>query len=607
MLRSIRDPEIGAVISQARTARKISVSVDGRAIRITTPFPSPSDWRDVMIYQALTDRFNHPDRAPRHAWNVPVNDFQGGSFNGLRAQLGYLQELGAGAIWLSPVQKNCLYRATYHGYGIQDFLAIDPRFASAPGRAEAELRRLIDEAHARGMYVIFDIVLNHTGDVFAYDGFGASAPFRHTPYDIRWRDEHGHPDQAAAPADPHRDAAIWPNELRRNDCFRRQGSGDEGGGDFGSFKELKTELREFNQQDGNHYPVRNALIRAYQYLIAKFDVDGYRIDTLKYVEREFALVFGNAMREFALSIGKKNFFTFGEVADNEEQIARYTGRFAAEETDLIGVDAALDFPLFNVLPGVAKGMKAPTELINMFAHRKAVQRGLLSSHGEASRFYVTFLDNHDQHERIRFADPAEPDKFNDQVTLALGCLFTLLGIPCVYYGTEQGLSGRGHEFEAVREALWGSPAAFNRRNHFYEAVKTLAKIRRQQPALRYGRQYFRPLSGDGVHFGLSDTRPGVIAFARILNDQEIVIAANTSTEREWSGELIVDFALNPEGVKYQLIWSNKTAAGQTSSVTGKTAGQVEIHEADGAISRGPARALRVRLQPMELQILGRVG
>ena len=72
--------------------------------------------------------------------------------------------------------------------------------------------------------------------------------------------------------------------------------------------------------------MRTSLIHAYQYLIAKYDVDGYRIDTLKYIEPAFAQTFGNAIREYALSLGKKNFFTFGEVYDSEEKIAHFIGR-----------------------------------------------------------------------------------------------------------------------------------------------------------------------------------------------------------------------------------------------------------------------------------------
>ena len=72
-------------------------------------------------------------------------------------------------MWLSPVLRNCVYSEdSYHGYGIADFLSAEPRFATDPAKADAELRALVDALHDAGMHVIFDIVLNHTGDVFAY-------------------------------------------------------------------------------------------------------------------------------------------------------------------------------------------------------------------------------------------------------------------------------------------------------------------------------------------------------------------------------------------------------------------------------------------------------
>src|SRR6478752_9029676 len=66
--------------------------------------------------------------------------------------------------------------STYHGYGFQNLLRVDPRFGS-----EHDLQALVDEAHASGIYVILDIVINHTGDVFEYEGIGSQAPFRDTP------------------------------------------------------------------------------------------------------------------------------------------------------------------------------------------------------------------------------------------------------------------------------------------------------------------------------------------------------------------------------------------------------------------------------------------
>src|SRR5437763_1772878 len=397
---SIWSPEVQTVFDLARMPGTRRVQVGDQSIEIPSPFPSPEDWRDRWIYFIMVDRFNNPGAPPRHLpWDSEYGDFQGGTFNGIRQQLDYLQKLGAGALWLSPVLKNCQYSPSYHGYGIQDFLAIEPRFASNPAQAqqdpqlaENELRQLIDEAHARGMYVIFDIVLHHVGDVFAYKDFGSQAPWSGQPYTVYWRDENGNsrPDWTDVPANPPANAAVWPQELHSNIFFQRQ---------------------------------------------------------------------GNAFSP--------------------------TG-------DLVGVDAALDFPLFDKLPSVAKGQLAPSEVANTYAHRKQVEHDILSTHGDASNFFVTFLDNHDQTRRFYYRDPGNPDAFDDQVSLGVGCLFTLPGIPCLYYGTEQGLSGAGNIDWAVRDALWGQPGAFDQNFAFYRAIQQLAVLRSEQPALRYGRYYFRP-------------------------------------------------------------------------------------------------------------------
>lgn len=623
---SIWDREIRNALEEAR----LRADGDTRGLGSRpAPFASPAEWRDLWIYFALVDRFNNPAAPPRHqAWDGSHNAFQGGTLNGLREQLDYLQDLGVGAIWLSPVQKNCQYQESYHGYGIQDFVAIDPRLASDPAAAqldptlvERELRALVDAAHQRGIYVIFDIVLNHTGDVFEYrldDGRrDGMAPWRDTPYSIRWRDAdgQGRADWDTAPADPSPDAAVWPQELRRNEYLRRQGnafdrpSGEqEAGGDFFSLKEFVTDYQEQSEERGLHHPVRTSLIRAYQYLIAKYDVDGFRIDTLKYIEPAFAQTFGNAIREYALSLGKKNFFTFGEVYDSEEKIAHFIGRNALDSDDLTGVDAALDFPLFFQLPGVIKGMLPPVAVARVYQRRKEILRGLISSHGEIGRYFVTFLDNHDQNQRFYYSDPGNPRAFDDQVTMGVACLFALQGIPCLYYGTEQGLHGSGTAMEAVREALWGKPGGFDRDHPFFQAIRQASAVRQQEPALRYGRQYFRPISGNGAQFGMSAFAPGVLAFSRILHEDEVVVIANTNPHAPWQGEVIVDLALNPAGTTYAPLYSNRRSLDdvQVSPVVHKGPGSVEIHHLEGNVSFGPARALPVSLEPSEIVILGRV-
>ncbi len=578
-------------------------------------FPSPIDWRDQWIYFLMVDRFNNSAAPPRH---LPFDDpnfygFQGGNFAGIQDQLPYIKGLGAGAIWLSPVLANVPFEeGTYHGYGIRHFLRADPRFAKDPAHADDELRSLVDAAHQLGLYVILDIVLNHTGNVFAYvcdsgeqdceQSGGAEADFRPSPRAIEWRDATGAahpewPDIAAIP-NPSTDALVWPSELHDNSFFRRQGlpgPDDDTTGDFASLKQFRTDL----------VPLQQFLIRAYQYAIARFDIDGFRIDTLRYLKGGFPQLFGNSIREFALSSGKKNFFTFGEVfvGDAEQEIARFIGRATTDQSDMVGVDAALDYPLFFNLKPAVKGFAAPSDLVNMYQLRKSVEADVLSSHGDATRFFVTFLDNHDVKERIRYVQPGNENAFDDQVTLGLGCLYSLPGIPCLYYGTEQGLHGSGSD-PAVREALWGGPG-FNAESFYYRQISQLAAVRASEPALRYGRFYFRPVSGDGIHFGLSTFPQGILAFSRILMDQEVVVAANCSPTDARAFDVIVDITLNQPSDSYRVRYSNKPAFTLPGPVQDKPAGSVSVQEAAGGSGAGPLRSIRITLAPLEVQILSR--
>jgi glycosidase len=347
--------------------------------------------------------------------------------------------------------------------------------------------------------------------------------------------------------------------------------------------------------------------------VAKFDIDGFRIDTLKYIPPDFERIFGNAMREFGLSAGKKNFFSFGEVYDDESTIAEFIGRNTTTTGDTVGVDAALDYPLFFKLPAMIKGLgNTPADIAYVFENRKKVEQDVLTSHGEAGQYFVTFLDNHDQPQRFGYT--GTPQQM-DQIILGLGVLMTLPGIPCVYYGTEQGLSGhKTAEFSddsMVREALWGKTDSTGKANGFdttnpiYAALHTIGAVRGQRAALRYGRYYFRPISGDGVNFGLSTFQTGILAFSRILNDEEVVVVANTDASQTISVEVIVDSAINASSPTYSVLYSNRGRTGTACSpLILRGAASVVVHEVDGSISDGPLRTLPVQLEPHEVQILG---
>ena len=163
---------IAAAQAAAARGQTKNITVNGNQVAVRYPFPSPGDWRGCCIYFLMLDRFANATAAPRGTWNQIYKLRQGGTFKGVEAQLGYIADLGTKAIWLSPVLKNVKPDGdyNYHGYGAQDFLNVDERFASDGTRetAELELAELVEQAHARGLYVIFDIVLNHAGRVFDY-------------------------------------------------------------------------------------------------------------------------------------------------------------------------------------------------------------------------------------------------------------------------------------------------------------------------------------------------------------------------------------------------------------------------------------------------------
>lgn len=493
-------------------------------------FPSPADWRDQFIYFLLVDRFNsgQPDIPPYHPETTPIGrddsegeKWQDGTLKGISDKLDYIRGLGCTAVWLSPIFKNRIELNTYHGYGIQNFLDIDPHFGTVK-----DLQELVEKAHKMGMYIILDIVLNHTGNNWAYPGDypyyyfqGEKFPFGFwrevTPGSgLEWPDD-----------------AVWPVEFQNPEWYRRKGEirnwdtfPEARDGDFCSLKELDTSNRE----------VLRALIDIHKYWIAVADVDGYRLDAVKHLEESSTAIFCAAIREYAQSIGKKNFLLFGEIIGDDRFIDQYIGRNAripGTNERFPSLDAALDFPLWGILEGVIKGFANPAEL------RKRYEgfRELYSDHGRAGEYFVTFIDNHDQIGRSPRARFLHNDPLQRQAVLAIGYLLTSIGIPCLYYGTEQGFDGGGDHDKHIRECMFGGNwGAFNTTGrHFfnpehpiYQAIFPIAATRRQEPSLRYGRQYFREISGNGADFGYPLDGCSTLAYSRILDSAEILVAMN---------------------------------------------------------------------------------
>ena len=552
-------------------------------------FPSPRDWRDVFIYFLLVDRFDNNQRGLRpYSASAPKGRdleqgkfFQGGNLTGILRRLNYIKDLGANAVWLSPVFKNRREKSdSYHGYGIQDFLEIDARFGT-----KEDLQKLVKEAHARGLYVILDIILNHTGDNWAYPG---DHPYYYSKqaagaFDFGfWR-------QVEGAAGFQADDAVWPEELQRVDGYKRRGQiidwndpEQAVNGDFLSLKEL----------DITRPDVLNTLIQAYKYWIAAADIDGFRVDTVKHMESSATAIFCNAVREYAKRIGKQNFFIFGEIVADDATLQRYIGRNSRIEGTserFPSLDAALDFPLYFILEDVIKGFIPAGNLRDRYERFKT----MYSDHGAAGQYFVTFVDNHDQMSRPykRFMNN---NPFPAQAVLAIGYLLTSQGVPCIYYGTEQGFDGGGNHDSFVRECMFGgrwgafdsTERHFFRPSHpIYKSIAKIAAVRRQEPALRYGRQYFREISGNGSDFGYPVDGNCTLAFSRILDTTEVLIAMNLQAAAR-ADFVTIDFNLNSAGAKLGNLLNPQS--------------QVTVEQ------RGDRLAVRVPLTAHELAILKRV-
>jgi hypothetical protein len=156
---------------------------------------------------------------------------------------------------------------------------------------------------------------------------------------------------------------------------------------------------------------------------------------------------------------------------------------------------------------------------------------------------VTFLDNHDQigqQVKRRLAAGA-PD---EQVIAGLGYLICALGTPRICFGTKQGLSGEGPSEGCVREALFDldDPGRdfLNKDRRMYREVARIAQVNKDLPALRFGRMYFREVSADGLSFGLPQSHPCALALSRVLGNDEVLVAYNTSTTETRKACVIVD-------------------------------------------------------------------
>jgi glycosidase len=505
------------------------------------------------IYFVMPDRFSNGDPGndtggieggPLDHGFLPADKgyFQGGDLIGLADRLPYLADLGMTALWITPPFTNRPVQglgeignstAGYHGYWQIDWTRIDPHLGS-----EADMQRLIAEAAALGIDVYFDIVINHTGDVITYEeGAFAYRSKNAAPYldadgvpfdDAEYAGGSDFPVLDPAVSFPYtptfrspEDATIKaPDWLDDPIYFHNRGDStfvDESSyyGDFFGLDDLFTE----------HPVVVDNLIALYTEIIDRYDVAGFRIDTVKHVNDELWAEWTPAILSAADGAGRSDFLMFGEVFSTDPI-------FNSHYTTNLGLPSVLDFVVNEGLERYVAQDRPADSLAQAFD-----QDDWFTDQDSNASMLVKFFGNHDMGRMGRLvaaANPgARPVVLEEKMLLGFDLLFLTRGIPVVYYGDEQGFVGIGGDRSArqtmfpatatefVDQATFGSDATvgddnFDPAHPFYQRIARLNALRADHPALVTGAQIVHEPQGP------------IFSFSRIDRDErvEYLVVAN---------------------------------------------------------------------------------
>ncbi|MFD9331182.1 pullulanase-type alpha-1,6-glucosidase [Streptomyces sp. NPDC060065] len=558
-----RRGRIAAVAVVALTA----ALVQPLAARAATPPAPPSDAalaktaarNDAtreQFYFVLPDRFANGDTSndeggltgSRLSTGYDPTDkgfYQGGDLKGLTKKLDYIKDLGTTAIWMAPIFKNQPVQGTgdnasagYHGYWITDFTQVDPHFGT-----NKDLETLISKAHSKGMKVFFDVITNHTADVVDYEeksyGYLSKGAFPYLTKDGEPFDDADYADGSqdfpevdadSFPRTPtvtaaKQDAKV-PSWLNDTTMYHNRGdstfAGESSeGGDFSGLDDLWTERPE----------VVSGMEKIYEKWVRDFDIDGFRIDTVKHVNMEFWTQWATALDAYAKKQGRDDFFMFGEVYSADTSI---TSPYVTEGR----LDSTLDFPFQEAARQYASQGGSAQKLASVFGDDYKYTTDKANAYEQ-----VTFLGNHDMGRIGYFLNQDNPNATDAELLkkdkLANELMFLSRGNPVVYYGDEQGFTGAGGDKDA-RQTMFASKTAdyldddelgtdrthasdaYDTSAPLYKQISALAKLRKANPALADGVQTER-YAADGA---------GIYAFSRTdaKTGTEYVVAVNNAGE-----------------------------------------------------------------------------
>lgn len=421
---------------------------------------SAGDWRDAVMYFVLIDRFydgNPGNNAP--VANVDfAGNYQGGDLAGLKAKIesGYFNDLGVTSLWLSSPIDNAdnanpgvdghTYSG-YHGYWPAQLDHVESKIGS-----EAELKAVVAAAHARGLTVLVDYVMNHV--------------------------------HATSPTyTSHRDW-FWPNDNGAGgDCVCGRGC-DWGAQRLRCWFDPFLPDFNFNNAEARRFSVDNAIAWA-----KRLGIDGFRLDAVKHIETSWLTDL--RARANAELVDGSRFYMVGETFEGDR------GLIASYVNPDTMLDGQFDFPLrAQLLRNVLRREGTMQELANFLGSNDAFYG--------ANAVMSTFIGNHDVPRVVHIAEDAplfgewdggKHRAWNNQpqlptltsaferLALAYAVLYTSPGIPMLYYGDEVGMAGGGDP-DNRRMMQWDNytPAQLALR----QQLAAFAKARAAHPALRRG-------------------------------------------------------------------------------------------------------------------------
>ncbi|SUQ33954.1 alpha-amylase [Vibrio vulnificus] len=483
----------------------------------------------------MVDRFHNGDPSNDQSYGrqkdgkEEIGTFHGGDLKGVTEKLDYIQSLGTDAIWLSPIveqvhgfvgggDSGSFPFYAYHGYWTRDFTKIDENF----GRDE-DLKTLVEEAHKRGIKILLDAVINHSGYStladLQFDGMQVTAKEANLPEKwANWQPKEGenwHSYHSAIDYQSQNWSQWWGADWVRTGLpgYQKPGSSDitlslAGLPDFRTEStQAVTPPQWLLDNPGtrvvarDNYTVSDYLIEWQTDWVKRFGIDGYRVDTVKHVEGE---VWKRLKQEATKSLDawrKANgqsgapFWMMGEVWGHSAYRSPYFDD---------GFDALINFDMQKKLD---KGAACFSQMADTY-------RDYANTIAQQSDFNpVSYMSSHDT--ELFFS------RFKDYTVQrnAANALLLSPGAVQIYYGDEVGrnIGPYADDFhQGTRSDMVWTLSDEQQRllNHW----QTLGQFRQAHPAI-----------GAGVHKEIEQT--GAYVFSRTLGDDKVVIAFVGRTEK----------------------------------------------------------------------------